>query len=160
MKINLIRALQALSAACVLISGPVFANEAQPVHETHPHHLSLLSAGTYVDGEDETAITFGIDYEYRVSELIGLGVVAERALGELDATTVLAVADIHLWKGLAIQVGPGVEFAEGEEFLIGRLGALYEFEIGNKFTVSPQAHYDASEGKDAIVFGIAVGRAF
>ena len=143
-----------------LLPQSLAANEKKPAHEEHPHHLSLLTGATYVDEEGETAITFGVDYEYRVNELIGLGFVAEHAFGKVDATTLLAVADIHLSEGLAIQVGPGVEFAEDEEFFIGRLGALYEFELGEKLTFSPQLHYDFSEGPDAIVFAIAVGQLF
>ncbi|WP_230279951.1 hypothetical protein [Croceicoccus sp. Ery15] len=125
-----------------------------------PHHLSLVIGGTHVDQADETAFTLGVDYEYRISELLGVGFVAEHAFGELDSTTLIAAADIHLFEGLAVQVGPGVEFAEGEEFLMGRLGAVYEFELGNGMTLSPQLHYDFSEGEDAVVFGAAIGRAF
>lgn len=125
-----------------------------------PHHLSVISGLTYVEEADETAYTLGIDYEYRVSDLLGVGFVAERAFGDVDATTLLAVADFHLTEGLAIQVGPGIEFAEGEEFAVGRLGVLYEFELGGGFTISPQAHYDLSELEDAFVFVIGVGRAF
>jgi hypothetical protein len=62
--------------------------------------------------------------------------------------------------GFAIQTGPGVEFVDDESFFVTRLGALYEFEIGEDFTLSPQLHYDFSTGEDAIVFGIAIGKAF
>ncbi|MEO0690878.1 MAG: hypothetical protein AAFY51_11340 [Pseudomonadota bacterium] len=125
-----------------------------------PHHLSVISGLTYVDEADETAYTLGIDYEYRVSDLLGVGFVAERAFGNVEATTLLAVADFHLTEGLAMQVGPGIEFAEGEEFAVGRFGVLYEFELGGGFTISPQAHYDLSELEDAFVFVVGVGRAF
>ena len=132
--------------------------------EEKPHHLSLVLGGTHVNAADETAFTFGVDYEYRINELIGVGAVAEHAVGDIDATTLLAVADFHLWRGLALQVGPGVEFIdEGEEtetFAIGRVGVLYEVEFGEGFTVSPQFHYDISSGEDAIVFGLSFGRAF
>ncbi|MEM9309938.1 MAG: hypothetical protein AAGA34_00705 [Pseudomonadota bacterium] len=148
-------AISALTSA-----GPLSANEADPDHSERPHHLSILVAGTHIEAEDETAITLGVDYEYRVSEWLGLGFVAERAFGGIDSTSILAVADIHIWEGLAVQVGPGVEFVDEEERLIGRFGGLYEFELGKGFTLSPQLHYDLSEDQDAIVFGIAVGRAF
>lgn len=124
-----------------------------------PHHLSLVVAGTHVDDED-TALTLGIDYEYRVSKLLGLGFVAERAFGELDATTLLAVADIHLWGGLALQIGPGIEFADDEEVAVARFGAVYEFEFGEGFTFAPQMHLDISDDEEALVFGAAIGRAF
>ena len=72
-----------------------------------PHHLSILLADTRIDGEGDNS-TLGIDYEYRVSPLIGLGAVIEHAYGELDATTLLAVADIHIYEGFTMQVGPGL----------------------------------------------------
>ena len=132
--------------------------------EDRPHHLSVVVGGTNIPSADETAFTLGVDYEYRVNELIGVGAVVEYAFDDIDALTLLAVADVHLWRGLALQIGPGVEFVdEGEEtetFAIGRIGALYELEFGEGYTISPQVHYDISSGEDAIVFGVALGLAF
>ena len=83
--------------------------EGKATHIPHgPHHLSILLADTRIDGEGNNS-TLGIDYEYRVSPLIGLGGVIEHAYGGLDATTLLAVADIHIYEGFTVQVGPGFE---------------------------------------------------
>ena len=153
-------ALAALLAASVPSVAYAQSEEAVDEADEGSHHLSVISGLTYVEEADETAYTLGIDYEYRVSELLGVGFVAERAFGDVDATTLLAVADFHLTEGLAMQVGPGIEFAEGEEFAVGRFGVLYEFELGGGFTISPQAHYDLSELEDAFVFVIGMGRAF
>lgn len=160
-------ALAVASAPAVLAAQETEAHgelgEERPGHVRNaakPHHLSVFVGGTHIDEEDETAVTIGVDYEYRVSDLLGLGFVVEQALGEIDSTTVLAVADIHLIHGLAVQVGPGIEFVDDTEFAIARLGMLYEVELGDHFTISPQFHYDLSEAEDAIVFGVAVGRAF
>ena len=86
--------------------------------------------------------------------------VAEYAFDEIDATTFIAVADIHTSFGLIAQIGPGIEFAEhGDRFLF-RVGGLYEFEF-ESFTVSPQFHIDILEnGDDSLVFGFAFGRHF
>ena len=98
----------------------------------------------------------GLDYEYRLNQLIGVGAVVERAKGNVDATTVLAVVDIHLWKGLAVQVGPGFERVGGTTHFAGRLGLLYELELPSGFTISPQFHFDRSE-ENSKVIGIACG---
>ena len=129
--------------------------------EGEPHHFSIVTVGTHIveGGEDDTAFTIGGDYEYRVSRLLGLGVVVEHAFGEIDATTLLAVADIHVWRGFAFQVGPGVEFADSESHAVGRIGALYEFKLEGDYTIAPQVHYDISK-EDALVFGFAFGKAF
>lgn len=149
-----------LCAANALLSVGVLADgQHQAVHHSAPHHLSVLVGGTDLVNEDHTAVTLGLDYEYRVSEFLGLGFVVEQAFGDIDATTLLAVADLHLWHGLIAQVGPGVEFVDGNSHAALRLGMLYEFEFEGGFTLSPQLHYDFSH-EDALVFGIALGRAF
>ncbi|WP_086933587.1 hypothetical protein [Agarilytica rhodophyticola] len=129
-------------------------------NEEKPHHLSVLTGGSYIEEKDDTFSTVGIDYEYRVDKLLGLGSVVEQTFGDVEATTVLAVADIHVWYGLIFQVGPGVEFVDDETFAIGRAGVLYEVEFENEFTISPQLHYDLSSSEDTVVFGIALGKVF
>ena len=125
-----------------------------------PHHLSLFTGGTHLPTADETGFTIGLDYEYRLNRLIGIGAVAERAFGQIDSTTLLAVVDIHVWRGFAFQLGPGIELTGNETFALGRIGGLYEFEFGPGLTVSPQIHYDASGTEDGLVFGLAFGMAF
>lgn len=134
--------------------------EGNEAHIPHgPHHLSILLADTRIDGEGDNS-TLGIDYEYRVSPLIGLGAVIEHAYGELDATTLLAVADIHIYEGFTMQVGPGFEHRESENVFVARAGILYEFEYEN-FTISPQLHWDFHQDEaSAMVAGFAIGFSF
>ncbi|MEM1091243.1 MAG: hypothetical protein AAGI67_12740 [Pseudomonadota bacterium] len=128
--------------------------------EYGPHHLSLFTGVTDISGKD-TAFTLGLDYEYRLNDRLGIGTVVEEAFGEIDATTILAVADIHLGHGaLIMQVGPGVEILDDKELFVARVGMLYEFERG-AYTISPQLHYDYHDGgKDALVLGLAFGMSF
>lgn len=147
-----------------LLVSPVFAGESESgLGQQHskqgPHHLSMLLADTHADGEGDN-FTLGIDYEYRVSELLGVGTVVERAYGELDATTLLAVADLHFQNGLIVQVGPGAERKDDDNIFVARLGVLYEFEIDN-FTISPQIHWDYHDGEaNTVVTGLALGFSF
>ena len=157
--------------AGLLLSSTGWAEE--ELWREHPHHVSALVAGTYVgeeEGDDESAFTLGFDYEYRLNQRLGLGVVAERAFDPIEATTVLAVADIHLWQGLCVQVGPGVEVIDAEapperprpdddELFVLRLGMLYELEF-ERFTFSPQLHFDKTDEAEAWVLGGAFGFAF
>lgn len=154
------KAIMGVIVAFLLAPNIAYAQISVEYDEQKPHHLSVITGGSHIDAREETAFTLGIDYEYRVNQLIGVGAVVEYAFGELNATTLLAVADIHLWRGLALQVGPGVEFADDEVFAVGRIGALYEIVLANEFTISPQLHYDVSSGEDTIVFGVAFGKAF
>ena len=137
----------------------VHATEENHVSPHGPYHLSVVLADTHVDGEGSNA-TVGIDFEYRMSQLLGIGAVVEYAWGELDATTVLAVADIHLHDGWVMQVGPGFERRHGEDILVSRVGFLYEFEWKN-FTLSPQLHWDYHRDEEnAVVAGFALGFSF
>lgn len=134
-------------------------NAEDHAHE-HPHHLSVLIGGTHVLDHDVNGETIGLDYEYRTSDLLGFGFVAEHAFEDVDATTLIAVADIHTPIGLIAQIGPGIEFTDhGDRFLF-RIGGLYEFEF-ESFTVSPQFHIDIAENADdSLVFGFAFGKHF
>ena len=143
--------------ACTLVSCAMI-----PEHQDHdwraePHHLSALVAGTLET--DEQAPSIGLDYEYRTSEFLGLGVVAEHAFGEIDGSTYLLVADLHITPQFILQTGPGVEFINDEAEVVMRIGCLHEW-VFDKWTVSPQLHYDWNSAEDSIVVGVAFGRAF
>lgn len=138
-------------------------DEEEPIWKERPHHLSVFPSGTRTTGsENEDAFTVGLDYEYRVSELLGVGAVGEFAFGPIDATTLLAVADFHIWRGLGIQTGPGAVVEDGESpHFVYRFGALYEFEFGSGFTLSPQIHCDLIDGlENELIYGLAFGFSF
>lgn len=131
---------------------------------SHPQHASIVVAGTFEDGEhgSEDAATLGFDYEYRLNRIVGLGLVAEHAFSPIDVTTLFVVADLHVWRGLAIQTGPGVALfddSDAEDEFVYRIGALYEFEYG-KFTISPQLHLDIGDETDSLILAIAFGFGF
>lgn len=151
---SLLPALLATTTGCAAI--PV---EEGLDHREHPHHLSVLTAETFETTADEESVSIGVDYEYRSSDFLGIGAVYEEAFGEIDATTLLAVADLHFGEHFAIQTGPGVEFIDDEEEFVVRIGALYELEYG-RWTISPQLHYDLTTGEDSIVAGVAFGVGF
>ena len=143
----------------LLLGASCAAPDAHPPHDwrAEPHHLSLLGAGTFES--EESASTLGVDYEVRVSQLLGLGGVVEQAFGEIDATTVLAVADVHLTDHWIVQLGPGVELREPEDEAVFRLGVMYEF-VREGWTLSPQLHYDVTSGENALVGALALGFGF
>lgn len=99
---RLVNKTLSLLALCVCAMSFASVTAAQEVNQYTPHyikhgpnHLSVIIGGTESD-EDGTEFTIGLDYEYRVNELIGLGGVVEYATGDYDATTLLGVADIHI----------------------------------------------------------------
>mgnify|MGYP006267357703 CR=1 FL=1 len=129
------------------------------VAEGHRHHVSGYVGGTTVRDLDHTGATLGIDYEYVLTPRTGVGVVAEYAAGGVDATSIFAVTDVHVTRALVVQVGPGVEFIDGDALAVGRVGAYVEFEFG-EFTLAPSLFYDVSEREDSLVYGLIAGRRF
>ena len=155
---SILRSLS-LAAALAGTATPAAASEEHHVWKERPHHLSFLAGVS--DNDEGSATTFGVDYEYRYSEFLGLGAIAEQAFEEIDATTFLAVADLHITNQFIVQTGPGVELLheDDEEEFVFRLGVLYEWELGD-YTVSPQFHCDWTEEDHTLIFGFAFGRSF
>ena len=121
-----------------------------------PFHISVVHGDTIINGKADNA-PLGIDKGYRVNSLLGLGAIIEYAWGQLDATTVIAVADIHVGEGWVMQIGPGIEYSHGEEILVSRLGLTYELDL-NHYTFAPQMHWDCHDGeKNSVVAGFADG---
>ena len=150
----------ALGLVAALVFAPVVVAKGNAHHwETSPHHLSALVGTTYTK-ECGNAFTLGIDYEYRVSDFLGVGFVAEYAFEDLDAYTYLLVADLHITNNFIAQIVPGVEFHGSHKMEVARLGFLYEFEVLG-VTISPQLHYDYHRNnKSAVVAGLAIGMSF
>ncbi|CAD5272264.1 conserved exported hypothetical protein [Alteromonas sp. 38] len=154
------RAQIAIGLITTLAFAPSVAAKGKAHHwQTSPHHFSALVGTTYTK-ECGNAFTVGIDYEYRVTDFLGLGFVAEYAFEDLDAYTYLLVADLHITTNFIAQIGPGVEFHGSHKMEVVRLGFLYEFEVSG-VSVSPQLHYDYHRNhKSAVVAGIAIGMSF
>ena len=171
------------SLACANLSAAVaHASEGSELHpfvEYGPHHVSAFGGWTRVDGENYS--TTSIEYEYRLSPLLGIGAVAEHAGGNFDADSYMATLDVHPFtSGLIFQFGVGREFrtvteestltealdAEAmsdlpveidEAVTVARAGVLYEFEFG-RFTLAPQVHYDYHHGEaNSVVYGLSAG---
>ena len=138
-----------------------FAASAAAESEGHnkKNHASVLIGGTYVPDADHTAFTLGLDLEHEITHRFGVGLVVEYAFEPIDATSLFAVVDVHLARGVVLQMGPGVEWVEHETYAVGRIGLFYEVEIG-EFVVAPSVSYGISEGEDSLVFGAAIGTKF
>ncbi len=137
---NTIRMLATTLLLTVLIPGMAAAENAHDehgeAHDFHPNVLGLFGGITSKTRRDG-ALTFGIEYERRFNQSFGLGVVAERASGDLDFWVFAVPIAFHTgpWK---LYVAPGVEDSDhhGSEFLF-RVGAEYAFDMGG-YELAPQ----------------------
>lgn len=145
------------------------------------HHLSSFAGWTHVEGGDYS--TGSLEYEYRLSPFIGIGVIAEYVGGAFNADSYMAALDVHPFEtGMIFQFGLGKEFrtvrhasglyphsdidhgiaeseiSEREEKVnLARAGLLYEFEFG-RFTLAPQVHWDYHHHEpNSVVYGVSAG---
>jgi len=140
---------------------------------THRHHVALFLGGAHGETEIEQgehgesnhstksadAFTVGLDYEYRLSSVFGIGGLVEYAGGDLEATGVLGALFIHPVGGLKFILAPGVEHEGGHNKFLFRTGVYYDFFFG-KFSVSPNFNVDFVDGDENLVYGVSFGYGF
>jgi hypothetical protein len=150
----------------------------------HANHIALFTGATSenADGGVTTSVSLGLDYERRVSPLIGLVVGGEAVFGGHEREALLGVlVNFHVARGLILGLGPGVEFSKerseaheegpsaagneeggesGTEVAL-RMGGLYEFDLGRRGTIAPTLYVDMISGKMPVwVGGVSVGVGF
>lgn len=156
--------------------GQEHHSEAETAEEAfHKNHLSLFTGATTEssDGSTSTAFSLGLDYERRLSRLVGLAGGGELVFGGEEREALVGLYFIlHAMEGLVLAAGPGLEFAKeghaeaeeesGTETHAGlRIGVLYEFEVGHSYSIAPSIYTDFIEGKEpTFVWGLAFGVGF
>ena len=129
-------------------------------HDQSHHHIEATFGAAFHDGK--TATFTGFEYEYRVGPLFGVGGFIDTTFSGFDLAAIGAVANFHptdRWKVLA---GLGVERKIGgdKDKALLRVGAAYEFHVGNG-TIAPVIVYDFLEDtKDVLYAGVAIGFSF
>ena len=148
----------------VMIPVKIWAGEAERNHkkETPEHHhgVELFLGNTQDDGEN--AFSIGLTYEYRLSELFGIGGLIEYA-GEDFREWILAVPFfLHPYKGWRFLVAPGIDIddEDGDNNFLFRAGAAYEFEIAERWSITPEFNVDFVDGDEVLVYGLSFGYGF
>jgi len=147
----------------VLGNGIHASDEAAPAQDGHAHsrhHIEATLGIAFNDGE--TAKFSGLEYEYRFNRKLGAGAFVDSTFSGFELSAFGAVVNYHPsgpWKVIA---GLGVESKIGDDKnkALYRVGAAYEFHIGNG-TISPLIVYDFLEdSKDVLYVGCALGFGF
>ncbi len=132
-------------------------------HEMKKNIVGVFGGFTSVSGE--TKSTYGIEYERRINEFVGLGLVFEKTPNAHhgDGTNIyMGQLHLHPWKELRLSIGYGKEdiLQEGAHSEnVWRLGAAYDFHVG-KLGIAPSFNLDRVGGHTAKVFGAALTKAF
>ena len=144
----------------------VLASESR--HDLTGHKHIALFLGTGEESSDAShwhpADAVGIEFEYRLSNSMGIGVVIEDLnVDNRGNTVIIAPFSYHFGSGFRAFAGPGYEFANSglkSNFLF-RVGIGYEFRISERWSVAPELLNDfVDRNGETWLAGIAVGYGF
>ncbi|MEO1078432.1 MAG: hypothetical protein AAFY29_02680 [Pseudomonadota bacterium] len=136
-----------------------------PAQEQGGHHSGAFEPGHVLGlflgetSEDRRgSFTLGLEYEYRISPELGLGLTAEHIGGDFDTNVFVVPIARHYgpWK---VYAGPGVERRDGENEGLLRVGVEYGFHFGD-YEISPQIDFDWVDGERLFVVGVVFAREF
>lgn len=161
--------LRACSATLLLLGGAACAGPGEARRQAPPtqeraapergrgEQVASLFIGGVVDADERDGYTLGAEYEYRLSESLGVGGFAE-SVAEIERTFAAgALLYGHPLGDWVLLTGPGYQRSEGEWSSILRVGVGYEFEVSEDLRLTPELCYDFSEGEDVLVFGFNLG---
>ena len=155
--------------AFVAVSGLLLSNIAHAQSENgsehhgqeHSFHSNLIGVflGQTSKSRREGAFTLGLEYNRRITESFGMGVLAENVFSDHEFN-VYAIGFAHYRGPWKVYVAPGIEKSEHHdaEFLL-RFGVEYAFNVGS-FEISPQVDVDFVDGEQVFVFGLTFGKGF
>jgi hypothetical protein len=143
----------------------------------HRHHIGAFIGRTHF--EDENARTFGLDYEYRLHKLVGVGAFFDNARSLRESLVGVPVY-LHPGANFRFVAGPAVEYKRGERGesehephtaeteaggtkFAARVGVMYDFFFG-RFSISPGGFVDFVKEPEKVdklyVFGLTFGWGF
>lgn len=162
-----------LTVTILLIYGNLFAQE-HADHDNHhnKHHIALFNGLTTNLDHETTGYALGIDYEYSISDLIGIGFIGEYVFSGEGEFIIGVPIFFHPTGGLKLGVAPIGVYAEShhddhhdhdhgieKEWNMGvRLNTAYSTHIG-KLSAGPSISLDITN-TTAVVYGITVGVGF
>jgi len=147
-----------------VIPGLPIAEEEHAPEHAEGHGAGAQAVNFFLGGSsdigDADGLTVGVDYEYRLSRLWGIGGFAEGVGGLNRSFSVGAQAYWHGAGNLILVAGPGLERRHDEWEPIARVGGFYEFPLEDGWILSPGIFYDFTPNEDLLIYGINLGYAF
>lgn len=133
-------------------------------HGHHQHHFGLfLGSATrfHKKGGNETGFSYGIEYENRIANRWGVGVLGETIAFSKDHRDLAFAFPVSYYPldRFKVSAGPGFETDGDERAFLFRCSVAYNFEIG-KLTLTPEIAMDFTHGTETLVYGISFGRSF
>lgn len=118
------------------------------------NEISLFLGGT--SHSEENAFTIGLDYQYRISRIVGVGILIDYATGNLQSLLVGPILYLHA-SNFEFIVAPAIEFEGDETVYVTRLGVEYGFEF-SRYSISPGVFFDTERNnRPALAYGVSFG---
>ena len=130
---------------------------------TFPNSLMSVSAGvvyeTFVDEEDGSGLALGGEYERRLSQWWGVGVLAEFTSETRDFLLAVPVS-LHFWRGARLIGAPAIELGEPKVGAV-RTGLGYDWETADGHSIGFEFFVDFLEDdRRTFVLGLSAGKIF
>ena len=125
------------------------------------HHLEENEIAVFVgiahEGRDD-GVAIGVEYERRIDESLGLGLLVEHTFGDLKTWVFAVPLTLHVedWKFV---LAPGIEDRDGRSENLVRIAVGYEFETSN-VKMTPTVNVDFVDDETVFVLGVAFGWPF
>lgn len=165
-----------LNVFCFMLSF-LYQNACAQEHVKYKNRVSLVVGHSYLILEDKEVLaipSFGLDYEYWISEKWGFGVFSDI---ELITNRIISSNDLlferhypivltfdAIWNPIEhfeFVVGPGIEFEKEEVSKLIRFGVEFDLPLKNHWDVAPTIIFDKKiEGDVILSFGIGIGKRF
>lgn len=131
--------------------------ESKPSHHENHYHLSAF-AGFTTNYKGKLGYKLGLEYEYRLSELVGIGGTFDFTGADFNIFALSVGADFYPFKfplAPGILVGAKSYDKEWDPFV--RLMVTYDVHLGD-FSLGPLIMYDFFPNqKDIMSYGVTVG---
>ncbi len=155
-----IRAGHILLAAIIwLNAGTGSLANASESYGDAPNLVSVFAGNTQHGSSNGASL--GLEYERRLTPLIGLGAFVEYAGGDIDALRVGTPVFFQPHAGWVFKLAPGSEIEHGDAQFMMRVGVGYEFEIASKWILIPQINTDFVDRRGTtLIYGLSLSRNF
>lgn len=132
----------------------------------HKHVTLFLGAGQEnKPGKNTDAYAAGLEYQYRIDDHWGIGVIGEYLDVDFRGNVVVVVPVSYMPFGgdFRLFAGPGYEFKQNirkDKWLI-RLGTGYDIRLDEHWSIAPEAMIDYLDGYGSTwLVGVAIGYRF
>lgn len=143
-----------------VMGGEAENEQAEELAEEGRNELGVFLGVTVT--EDESGFSVGLDYEYRISRLFGIGAVLEYTGMDFREWLVGIPFYLHPWKELKLLAAPGFELEKdsGEKEFVVRLGGEYGIGLGGGYEIAPALNIDITREDTAFVIGATLSKSF